>query len=52
MTDTNIYDWEEKKVDTTYSDHVIAGCIAGIAEHLCMLPFDNIKVISINNNNN
>jgi hypothetical protein len=24
---------------------MMAGCVAGIAEHVCMLPMDNIKVI-------
>lgn len=53
MTDLEQYDWEDKKDDTSFTDHVIAGCLAGIAEHLCMLPFDNIKVHSqiLKNNN-
>ena len=43
----DLYDWEDKKDDTPFKVHMIAGCVAGIAEHICMLPFDNVKV---NNN--
>jgi protein tyrosine phosphatase len=44
MSEIDIYEWEDKKDDTTFKEHMIAGCIAGIAEHVCMLPMDNIKV--------
>ena len=43
-TSDDTFEWEDKKEDTDFQHHMIAGSIAGIAEHVCMLPFDNVKV--------
>ena len=46
-------DWEKRDENTPISVHIIgievnfyilAGCCAGLVEHVSMLPFDNIKV--------
>jgi hypothetical protein len=38
------YEWEDKQDSTGFKVHMIAGSLAGIAEHTVMLPFDNVKV--------
>ncbi len=40
------YDWEDKKADTSFKTHMVAGSLAGISEHVFMLPFDNVKTHS------
>jgi hypothetical protein len=40
------FEWEERDSSTSLKTHMVAGCMAGIAEHLFMLPFDNIKTHS------
>ena len=44
-------DWEIRSHDTSFKTHIIgiylsytAGSMAGLSEHLSMLPLDNIKV--------
>lgn len=37
------FEWEERKKDVPFYHHIIAGCSAGLVEHLIMFPFDNIK---------
>ena len=37
------FDWEERSDDTTFKEHMIAGCFAGVIEHVVLLPFDQIK---------
>lgn len=47
-----IEDWEKRSETTPLKVHMIgiypplnvAGCLAGLIEHLSMLPLDNIKV--------
>lgn len=36
-------DWDERKDDTDFKTHMIAGSIAGLSEHIMILPIDNIK---------
>jgi len=36
-------DWEERSPDTALWQHMIAGSIAGMAEHAVMFPVDSIK---------
>lgn len=37
------FEWEERRDDTTFGVHFLAGSLAGLIEHLIVLPFDNIK---------
>ncbi len=38
-------DWEEWSADKgSFADHMVAGSIAGLAEHLIMYPVDTFKV--------
>lgn len=37
------FEWEERKDDTSFRVHMLAGSIAGISEHVLILPIDNIK---------
>ena len=40
------YDWEvwdESK--TTFRQHVIAGCFAGVSEHVVFFPIDTLRVL-------
>ena len=37
------FDWEERKDDTPFRVHMLAGSIAGISEHVLILPIDNLK---------
>lgn len=34
-------EWDENKL--SFTDHMLAGSIAGLAEHICMFPVDTIK---------
>ena len=37
------FEWEERKSNINFFNHMIAGSIAGLSEHLLFLPIDNIK---------
>lgn len=37
------FEWEEKDEHTPFWVHMVAGSLAGLSEHLSMLPLDNIK---------
>lgn len=43
MTEEFSLEWDERKDDTDFKTHMIAGSIAGLAEHVLILPIDNIK---------
>ena len=36
-------EWEERSEDVDFKTHMIAGSIAGLSEHVLILPIDNIK---------
>ncbi|CAD8057139.1 unnamed protein product [Paramecium primaurelia] len=38
-----IEDWEKRSENTPLKVHMIAGCLAGLIEHVSMLPLDNVK---------
>lgn len=37
------FDWEERSDNIPFTVHMIAGCFAGVIEHVALLPFDQIK---------
>lgn len=37
------FEWEERDEVTPLYVHVVAGSMAGISEHLSMIPIDNVK---------
>jgi len=37
------FEWEERKDDIPFRVHMLAGSIAGISEHVLILPIDNLK---------
>lgn len=37
------FEWEERREDVPIGVHFMAGSLAGLVEHLIVLPFDNIK---------
>lgn len=37
------FEWEERKDNTPFRVHMLAGSIAGISEHVMILPVDNLK---------
>ena len=37
------FEWEERTDEVPFKTHMLAGSIAGIAEHTLLLPLDNIK---------
>lgn len=37
------FEWEERQDDVPVGVHFLAGSLAGLTEHLIVLPFDNIK---------
>lgn len=42
--DAEDLDWEEwDPTKTTFVQHMIAGSVAGLAEHTCMFPVDTLK---------
>ena len=43
MEDEFDFEWEEWKDDVKIATHFLAGSLAGLTEHLIILPFDNIK---------
>lgn len=43
MEDPFDFEWEERQPDTPFRTHMIAGSFAGIAEHVTLLPIDNLK---------
>lgn len=43
------YDWEEwDRSATTFGQHMIAGCIAGVSEHIVFFPIDTLRVLLMN----
>lgn len=36
-------EWEERDSNTNFKTHMIAGSLAGLGEHILILPIDNIK---------
>lgn len=39
------FDWEEWDRDTTtFKQHMIAGCAAGVSEHVVFFPVDTLRV--------
>ena len=43
MTDDFSLEWEERDDSVPVVTHMIAGSLAGIGEHVLLLPIDNIK---------
>lgn len=43
MQDEFSLEWEERSDDVPFWSHMIAGSIAGLSEHVLILPIDNIK---------
>jgi len=41
--DEDFLEWEERDDSIPYLTHCLAGSIAGITEHVAMLPFDTVK---------
>lgn len=41
--DEDFLEWEERDESVPYLAHCIAGSMAGVTEHLAMLPFDTVK---------
>ena len=37
------FEWEERKDDVPFRVHMLAGSIAGLSEHVLLLPIDNLK---------
>lgn len=37
------FEWEERKDDVPFRVHMLAGSIAGLSEHVLLLPIDNVK---------
>lgn len=37
------FEWEEREDSVPVRVHFLAGSLAGLTEHLIILPFDNIK---------
>jgi hypothetical protein len=37
-------EWEEWNGEGLFAHHMLAGSLAGVAEHLCMYPVDTFKV--------
>jgi solute carrier family 25 iron transporter 28/37 len=37
------FEWEERDESTPFKVHMVAGSIAGISEHVALLPLDNLK---------
>ena len=41
----NEYDWEEwDSSSLSFGHHMVAGCIAGVSEHIAFFPIDTLKV--------
>ena len=43
MEDPFDFEWEERADDTPFWVHMIAGSVAGVGEHVLLLPLDNLK---------
>lgn len=43
MEDPFDFEWEERENDTPFWVHMIAGSVAGVGEHVLLLPLDNLK---------
>lgn len=42
------YDWEEwNESATTFRQHVLAGCAAGVSEHIVFFPIDTVRVCAM-----
>lgn len=39
----DFFEWEERNDSVPFHKHMVAGSLAGIAEHVSLLPVDNIK---------
>lgn len=37
------FEWEERDDNTSFKVHMLAGSIAGLSEHILLLPLDNLK---------
>lgn len=37
------FEWEERKDDVPFRVHMLAGSLAGLSEHVLLLPIDNLK---------
>lgn len=44
--DDSAFDWEQNVHNLPFLRHMIAGSIAGVAEHCLMFPVDTVKVSS------
>lgn len=41
------FDWEEwDSSSLSFGEHCIAGCVAGVSEHIVFFPIDTLRVIS------
>ena len=39
------YDWEEwDSSSLTFGKHMVAGCVAGVSEHIVFFPIDTLRV--------
>ena len=39
------YDWEEwDSSSLSFGHHMVAGCIAGVSEHIVFFPIDTLRV--------
>ena len=43
MSDDIDLEWEKRDKQTPFLSHLVAGSLAGLIEHILLLPFDNIK---------
>lgn len=43
MSEDFSFEWDERDDNTDFKTHMIAGSIAGLSEHVLLLPIDNIK---------
>ena len=42
------YDWEEWDPSSlSFRQHMVAGCIAGVSEHIVFFPIDTLRVMAI-----
>lgn len=44
--DDEYFEWEERDESTPFWKHMVAGSVAGIMEHISMLPIDTLKTHS------
>lgn len=42
------YDWEEWDPSSlSFRQHMVAGCVAGVSEHIVFFPIDTLRVMAI-----